>query len=469
LRGTQLGAARSWWLLALLAGLVLVVLSIPRLVGGGHRRPDIVLILTDDQRFNTLWAMPKTRDLLVRHGVRFTNAFVVNPLCCPSRSSILTGNYSHTTGVYDNVGPHGGFGAFDDSSTLATWLHAAGYRTGLVGKYLNGYENTTYTPPGWDRWFALWQEDYPGYYDYEVTDQHTARHFGGAEPDYSTDVFARRAASFISHTPSSQPLFLELSLFGPHAPATPPARFRSRFANLPPWRPPNYNEADVSDKPRWLQAKPRWGRALRAAADAFVRRQYQCLLADDDAVTRVVRALRQSGRLSDTMIVLMGDNGIEVGEHRLLGKGDPYEASIRVPLVVNYPPLTTGAVDSRHMALNIDLAPTFTDVAAVHAPSMDGASLLPLLGGEDSPWRSGFLIEHLGAGGVRPPTFCAVRTSRFIYVAYASGDRELYALDGDPWELANRAGDVMASTERHFHDRLAQLCRPPPPGMAPLS
>src|SRR5438093_421639 len=139
----------------LAAGGALAVFMANHRSGIRARGPSIVLILTDDQRWDTLWAMPNVRKQLGGRGVTFTNGFVVNPLCCPSRSSILTGRYSHSTGLYANRGPHGGFAHFDDRSTIATWLDDAGYTTGYFGKYLNGYQDTTEVPPGWDRWFAI--------------------------------------------------------------------------------------------------------------------------------------------------------------------------------------------------------------------------------------------------------------------------------------------------------------------------
>src|SRR5438105_10197057 len=222
-------------------------------------RPSIVLILTDDQRWDSLWAMKQTKQLLVKPGVRFHNGFVVDPLCCPSRTSILTGEYSHTTGIYQNEPPHGGFADFKDSSTIATWLQAAGYRTGLVGKYLNGYENDTYIPPGWSQWAAF---DGPGYlsaayYHYKLNLDGNVVTEGHAPSDYSTDVLTNHAVSFIRSTSPYQPLFLYYAPFAPHDPAVSAPRYRDRFRNLEPYRPPNFNERNVSDKPAYIRNLPR--------------------------------------------------------------------------------------------------------------------------------------------------------------------------------------------------------------------
>jgi hypothetical protein len=166
------------------------------------RRPSIVLILTDDQRWDTLWAMGHVQEVLKQHGVTFKNAFVTNSLCCPSRTTILTGKYSHSTGVYSNAPPHGGFPSFHDRTTIATVLHGAGYRTALIGKYLNAYRaaaHAGYAPPGWDRWFAF-AGDNGHYYSYDVTNNGRIRHYGSRPADYSTNVLANQAVGFIRNT-----------------------------------------------------------------------------------------------------------------------------------------------------------------------------------------------------------------------------------------------------------------------------
>ena len=200
-------------------------------------RPNIVLILTDDQRWDTMWAMPQTRALLGERGMTFDESFVVNPLCCPSRASLLTGKYSHGTGVYKNEPPHGGFASFDDDVTLATALDGVGYETALIGKYLNGY-STTYIPPGWDRWVAFQKSDY---FDYTLNVDGVSTAYGSAPADYSTDVIAGYADRFIRQADPAAPLFLDLSTWAPHAEAVPAPRHQAAFPDLAPWRPPSYN------------------------------------------------------------------------------------------------------------------------------------------------------------------------------------------------------------------------------------
>ena len=188
-------------------------------------QPNIVVILTDDQRWDTLSVMPNVEAKLVGHGITFTNAFVENPLCCPSRASFLTGKDSHTTGVFTNDDPYGGFAHFDDSATLATWLDDAGYDTFLTGKYLNQYWDTggLYEPPGWDGWRAFASSS--PYFNYDVSLDGTAVESHGSDPsDYSTDVIAGYADDMIRTASAQDPLFLWVAPYAPHGPSIPAPR-----------------------------------------------------------------------------------------------------------------------------------------------------------------------------------------------------------------------------------------------------
>lgn len=423
----------------------------------------IVLIVTDDQRFDTLWAMPTVRRELVRRGASFPEAFVVNPLCCPSRTTILTGRYSHSTGVYRQVPPFGRFEWFRDDSTLATWLHEAGYTTGLFGKYLDGYQHaglTGYIPPGWDRWAAFIHSQYV---DYALRVDGAVRRYGSAPQDYSTDVLASMTEAFVRETPG--PLFVYLAPAAPHGPATPAPGDEGAFADLPPWRPPSYDEADLSDKPAWVRDLWPRGEPQRDHIDELRRNQYASLLAVDRAVAGLIDALRDTGRLADTLFIYTSDNGLLWGEHRWRRKEAAYEEAIRVPLVVRW---DTGGVIPRSrpdaLAANVDLAPTIADAVGIVAPGAEGLSLLPTLRGEPGPIREDLLIEHL-AGANPVPTYCAVRSRRWTYVRYATGEEELYDLQADPYELQNLADDPRFADVLHERRaRLAELCDPPPPG-----
>jgi len=434
-------------------------------------RPNVVLILTDDQRWDSLWAQPNVQSLLIGHGTDFRQGFVENPLCCPSRTTILTGKYSHTTGVWGNGG---GFAKFTssglDKSTVATWLKAAGYRTGLFGKYLNGYcpSNASYIPPGWSRWLVF---DGPsndcgqgGYYGFTVSDQGVHRTLSAAT--YSTDYLAKAAVGFIKNTSSTQPLFLMLSTKAPHAPYTPPKRYATRFSDLEPYDPASFNEADVSDKPAWVQAIPSWTSTQISNKQKSIKNIYRTLLGVDDAVRQVVDTMQAAGRLSNTLLIYMGDNGEQWGEHRLGGKNDPYMEGIRVPLVIRFDPMGSAArVDTTHIAMNVDIAQTIAAAAGVSAPGAEGSSLLPLLSGTPPPWRSDALAEHLAAAGGLSPTFCEVHSLDWAYTQYSTGEEELYDLGADPLELQNRAQDpTLASILDAERARLHELCQPPPPG-----
>lgn len=424
---------------------------------------NIVLILSDDQRWDTLWSMPNVRSEIASHGVTFANGFVVNPSCCPSRATTLTGGYSHTTGVYTNRSrqPYGGFPAFRDASTIATALQAAGYRTGLFGKYLNGYTGT-YVPPGWDRWFAPTDGTY---YNYEATRDGVSVSFGSDPADYSTDVYGAAAVNFIENTAASTPLFLYYSPIAPHRPAIPAPGDADAFSNLPRWRPRSYNERDVSDKPAYVRGQERLDGKRRSAIEAFRRDQYRTLLELDRQVGAIVSALDATNRLATTLLVYASDNGMLWGEHRLTGKGVPYEESIRVPMVVRYDPLISQQRTDRHLVLNLDLAPTFAAVAGTDLPNADGRSLLPLLSRTSRRWRRQFLVEHLNLGGHGPPTYCAVRGRRYAWIEYGNGEKELYDLRKDPFELRNRATSPRYGSERrHLKRTLRRLCQPPPPG-----
>ncbi|GIV00654.1 MAG: hypothetical protein KatS3mg014_2269 [Actinomycetota bacterium] len=425
----------------------------------------IVLLVTDDQRYDTLWAMPTVQRELVRRGADLPDAFVVNPICCPSRATILTGAYSHTTGVYRQIPPYGRFEWFRDGSTLATWLHDAGYTTGLFGKYLDGYQHaglTGYIPPGWDRWAAFIHSQYE---DYKLQVDGRVVRYGSAPQDYSTDVLAGMAEAFVRETPG--PLFLYLAPAAPHGPAPPAPGDEHAFADLPPWRPPSFDEADVSDKPEWVRDLQPLSEARREHIDALRRNQYASLLAVDRMVGRLIEALRETGRLADTLFIYTSDNGLLWGEHRWRRKEVPYEEAIRVPLVVRW---DEGGVRAGSrpevLAANVDLAPTIADAVGIPAPGAEGISLLPALRGEPGPTRRDLLIEHL-AGANPIPTYCAVRSRRWTYVRYEDGFEELYDLRADPYQLENLVGDPsVASVLRERRARLAELCDPPPPGYA---
>jgi N-acetylglucosamine-6-sulfatase len=430
--------------------------------------PAIVLIVTDDQRADTVGRMPNVQRLLVDRGTLFSNAFVTNPLCCPSRASILTGDYSHTTGVYSNSGPHGGYGAFHEGgaedSTIATWLEDEGWRTALIGKYLNHYGRTTTIPPGWDHWVAFSLIN-GRYVNYDLNVDGALVTYGSTDADYSTDVLARYAVETIRDTDVDEPLFLYFAPYSPHAPYQPAPR-DADMAVAPPELPPSFDERNVSDKPSYVQSRPN---RRRETAERKYEDWVRMLGAVDDAVADIVEALKDSGRLRESMIVYTSDNGMLNGEHRLTGKLAPYEESINVPMVVRYDPLAPEAPSTAdEPVLNIDLAPSFADAADVSAGATDGRSFVPLLRSSRRPWRKTFLVEHLHTGrlDVDPPPYCAGRSTRWKFVRYADGFEELYDLRRDPYEMRNVAGvRAFADELTTMRNRTRTLCDPLPPGM----
>lgn len=423
--------------------------------------PSILLIVTDDQRWDTLWAMPEVQRSLAERGITFSEAFTTSSLCCPSRASILTGAYPHTTGVYRQGGLYGGSRAFDDSTTIATALRAGGYRTGFFGKYLDAYQSDAlagYVPPGWDRWVAFVHAEYQ---DYGLTIDGTVQRYGLDPEDYSTDVLAAHAEDFIRG--NDGPVFAIYAPAAPHAPAIPSPEDQGGFIDLPPWRPPSFNEPDASDKPEHVRAFVPLGPDRTENLEALRRDQYRSLQAVDRAVGRLVDALEDTGRLGDALVIYTSDNGLLWGEHRWVKKEVPYEEAIRVPLVVRADAIVgeTARTDP-HLVANIDLAPTIAEAAGVPLPGADGLSLLPLLEGPPDAWRHAVLIEHLR--GTNPvPTYCAVRSARYLFTSYDTGERELYDLDVDPFQLRNLAG-AAPGLQARLETVLDRLCDPRPPG-----
>lgn len=483
-------------------GLALLVMALggsnSNMLGGtaDGDRPNIVFILTDDQDAESIAFMPQLQSLLKEEGTTFTNFFVNVSLCCPSRASILRGQYSHDTEILTNSPPRGGFETFHDSgkenSTVATWLQAAGYRTVLLGKYLNGYptrNNLTYVPPGWSEWYSPAGGNPYSNFNYLLNENGRLVAYGSRSHDYMTDVLARKASDFIWRTAATdQPFFVYLATYAPHSPATPAPRHQNTFANVEAPRSPSFNEADVSDKPEYIRSRPLLDTRDIAEIDSSYRKRLQSLLAVDDLIAQVIDTLRATGQLEKTYIFFTSDNGYHLGQHRLLqGKQTTYEEDIRVSLIVRGPGVSAGQT-LEHITGNIDLAPTFAELAGATVPNfVDGRSLVPLLGSNPPPtdgWRQAFLVQHWAArvtqaaesarGVLEPPDqptlflaqasqahampeFQAIRTSDYLYVEYATGERELYDLRADPYELESLHATAEPSLITQLSGRLAEL------------
>jgi N-acetylglucosamine-6-sulfatase len=405
-------------------------------------KPNFVFILADDMSADLLEYMPKTRSLLGREGMQFDNAYVSNGLCCPSRATILRGQYAHNTGVWRNVNAtDGGWEGYKDNGNeqdnLATHFDEAGYRTALLGKYLNQYEGTT-VPPGWDHWFATYTFDY---FNYNVNDNGTVRHFGTGQSDYLTDVLSQETQQFIGDSVAQgDPFFAYVAPIAPHGPATPAPRDTHAFDGEQATRLPSFNEQDVSDKPPWIRSLPRLTTNRIAQLNKVHEEEAESLQALDDLVEGVVAKLGETGALGNTYIVFTSDNGSFRGEHRIpTDKARPYEEAIHMPLLVRGPGVAAGSTSE--LALNTDFFPTFTDLAGVSTPDyVDGRSLRPLLEGDTSAtWRSAILLEarQTSLGG-NTPAHSGIRTSSGKkYLEYEGGFKELYDLKTDPYELVN--------------------------------
>jgi len=430
-------------------------------------RPNVVVLMTDDQTVESLRVMPNVRGLLADQGVTFDNSFVSYSLCCPSRATFLTGQYAHNHGVWGNAAPNGGYYKLDSTNTLPVWLTRAGYQTIHLGKYLNGYgtRSKTEIPPGWGEWQGTPDPSTYRYLGYTFNENGKLVNYGNAAADYKTDVEATKAVDIIGRQLlDPRPFFLWVAFLAPHsggprdpddpsgqATPSPAARHRNYFATQALPVPPSFNEADVSDKPTGIRNRP----LLTPAKIGAIRENYQqrleSLLAVDEAVGQIVNRLAATGELDKTYIIFTSDNGFFHGEHRVpAGKVLLYEPSIRVPLIIRGPNIPAGQHRSQYVE-NIDLAPTI--VAATGAQPgrvMDGRSLLPFA--RDRLWYSGrdLLLET--------PTYSAVRSPNWLYAEYVTGERELYNLARDPDELTSLHADLgYARTQANLANRLARL------------
>jgi N-acetylglucosamine-6-sulfatase len=458
------------WLLVSLAGLLLAApqARTPAPAPVSAARPNVLVIMTDDQTVDDMRVLPKTRALLAEQGTTFANSFVSYSLCCPSRSTFLTGQYPHNHGVVANSGPHGGYQHLDNANTLPVWLQQAGYYTAHVGKYLNGYgEDSPEPPPGWSRWFGLLDPTTYRLFDYVVSDDGVPVTYGHAAGDYQTDVLAAEAERLIrSRAGADPPFFLTVAPMAPHlerigrdqTPPRPAPRYAGRFAAEPLPAKASYNEADMRDKPGHIRRLPPLSTGKAARATAIYRARLASLLAVDDLVETLVNALADTGQLDRTVILFVSDNGFLLGEHRIPdGKYHPYEESIRVPLIIRGGGFPAGATATQPVS-NIDLAPTLVALTGARAGrTMDGLPLLPLALDPGLEKSRTLLIEGAGTGRDKPP-FAAVRDPRWLYVEYAAGDRELYDLANDPLELTSRhAAPKLAAVRNDLARRLARL------------
>jgi N-acetylglucosamine-6-sulfatase len=409
-------------------------------------RPNVVLILADDLD-KSLFELSSLDSPWVPEGITFTNALATTPLCCPSRASILRGQYAHNTGLWRNLNdePNGGAAYFReeglDRRTLATILQDGGYETWFGGKYLNGYEEAGgeqgYVPPGWDNWRA-----YIGSTTANVNGR-TFRFY----PKHYTDWLSGQAEAFIEdRRNSSQPFFMEIATHDTHEPLFVPLRHSQTYVGERAPRPRSFDEKDVSDKPVYVREQLPISNRRATAFDQQHFKRMQSALTLEDLCTNVIEALERTNQLENTYLIFTSDNGYHLGLHRLReAKGTPYVESVEVPFVVRGPGVPAGASSEELMA-NIDIAPTVLELASLPVPSwMDGRSLRPFLdGGAPDSWRTSLLIENIEENAdekPRPP-YAGVRHEDEIYVEYEGGEREYYDLEADPYQLENRPEDA---------------------------
>jgi len=488
-------------ILALAAALTLG-LATRHAEGAGPK--NVIFILTDDQTAGELAVMPNTQALIGGQGTTFRRAYVSYPLCCPSRATLLSGQYMHNHGVRGNLPPFGGWENFKhhEADALPVWTEDSGYYNVQIGKYMNGYGPTASdpapVPDGWDEWYGKVSEP-SVYFNYNLlektgpSDGAEVKFYGSGADDYQTDVFGEKAEDFINGVNTSQePFMMNVWFNAPHGPFEPAPRhlFTLSGAGLP--KVPGFNEKNISDKPKWLrkQSRKRLGKSLKRTITVERLRREEQLLSVDEAVRRIVDSLSEKGILDDTYIIFASDNGFFRGEHRIVGgKYLPYDPSSKVPLLIRGPGIPAGAVSDELVSLT-DLPETILEIAGSPDPSLDGRSLLPyaqnpavrsarpiLLEADTGPGRgnadpdlaSAANLAHTatakarlaGRKGVKnldqekdpikslksaangnfAPAYKAIRTDRYLYVLYANGQTELYDMLYDPAQVRSLAAD----------------------------
>ena len=472
--------------IALLAAVAAPAAATAPPAAAADTRPNVVVLMTDDQTVEDLRAMPETEALLAGTGVSFTRSYVSYPLCCPSRATYLSGQYAHNHGVLGLYPPTGGYGRFDATESLPVWLQRAGYTTAHIGKYMNGYGTQTSADPplGWSDWYGDVGESTYRMWGFTLNENGVNHTYGtpfDEDPHlYQTDVVTQKAVDVIDQNARSvQPLFLSVAFLAPHHEGTGMRQYSGRLVRAAPRHvgklaakplpiPRSFNEYDVSDKPFFLRRRP----PLTFAQIDRIERNYhdrqESLLAVDDGVGEIVSALERAGELENTYLIFTSDNGYMQGEHRVpSGKMLPYDPSTQVPLLVRGPGIPAGQ-KSGALVANADLAPTILDLAGAQPGRLlDGFSLMPFA---RDPWlgTQRALLHETGGRKVvgreqdaagepaikRILSYKAVRTTRWLYVEYKGGARELYDLKADPAELHSRHRDPRYARTRGALRRL---------------
>ena len=436
------------------------------------KRPNVIFILADDLAWNLVQYMPHVLQMQ-KDGVTFDSYFVTDSLCCPSRTSMLTGKFPHDSGVFTNTGDDGGYATFvakgNETQTFASALSASGYRTALMGKYLNGYEPTVLkVPSGWTEWAGAGA----GYknFNYDLNQTGALHHYGNLETDFLTDVIAGIGSAFVGKEPG-KPFLLEMATFSPHAPYTPAPRDTTLFPGLKVPRTPAYDAAPGPTAPAWLAAIPALTQTQKDNMDANYRERAQAVQAVDKMIGTLQAAVAAAGQTDNTYFVFTSDNGYHMGEHSLRpGKQTAFDTDIHVPLIVTGPGVPAGKI-LPNIVQNIDLCATFAELGMTSAPAgQTGKSLVSLIRGDSvADWRDVALVEHHGSNfdpsdpdlaepnSGNPPTYAALRTKRFVYVEYVGGETEFHARATDPDELDNTAAALTPAQTTALHGTLTAI------------
>ena len=425
-------------------------------------KPNVLVIMTDDQTLESMKVMANTNALLAAQGTTFSKFYVAFPNCCPSRATFLTGQYPHNNGVTDNVAPEGGFSKLRGDETLPVWLQRSGYYTASVGKYLNTWgQDGIRPPPGWSHWFGLIDPTTYHYYNYSVSNDGKRQDYGTAETDYQTDVLGAEVKRTITEAAASgRPWFVQWTPLTPHAQYSehastgdsqamdestipvPPPRFRGRFANEPLPKPGSYNQSDMSGMPAFVASRAPITGAEEPILERLYRAELEALLAVDEWVGTLVKALEDTSQMSNTVIIFTSDNGMFHGEHRLpYGKVFLFEPATHVPLIVRGGPFPKGvSIDS--MAVNADLAPTILGLAGATAGiTLDGRDLVPITLNPSAPGRSILLESWFNQGRGDRLHMYAVHDGEHVLMKDSSGYEALFDLSSDPDQMRNRVDD----------------------------
>lgn len=409
--------------------------------------PNIVVVNTDDQRPDSIGALPRIRQWLVRGGTTYTRGYASIPSCCPSRATMFSGRYAHNNGQRTQRVP-----ALDMSLTVQRWLQDAGYFTGHSGKYIHWWPLDK-VPPYWDRWTGLKgaYTDIPMNFDGKVEQT----------KGYSTDIVFNRAIEYLDdfeQRDDARPFFLSIAPRAPHLPSTPAPQYAR--APVPPFRPdPAYQEADRSDKPRWVRNHRERNSYLRRLRADMIRTLYSV----DDGVNRLMRKLQANGELANTMVIFTSDNGFSLGEHGWLTKFLPYRGSVQVPFIVRWPGhVAAGARDNRFVT-HADIAPTVLKAAGVTQRQVrfDGRNFL----GPKPRRRAFFEYWNDSANNQWLPSWASLRTARYQYTEYYSREkprrvtfREYYDMRRDPYQLRNLFRDGRPGNDPDY-SRLTRILR----------